>query len=454
MPTLQSVLTTLTTLLVPALSVLCVSGPVSGGGRIWERKLFGGRDTGQIVVVGDRLLVGSNGPDGGTALFCCLLADTGEVMWTMEHDRLLPPWLDNPASGIRSRPAVSGNRVVYYSNRGEIVCLDLDGFSDGEDDGIPDKRDGKTADMVWSRDLRQDFGVFKRDDASFGIPSPSPAISGDRVYCATGNGSTHGIGHCYEGGRVFVPAPQSPGCVCLSLADGSLVWKNCDGAASVVYSSSASPLVATIPNTGSGEAPKRAVLFVGGDGRLRALNDDDGTTRDSGHEWVWSWSTPVESGDSVVVCSAFPSYTTELPAIFGFGKDSLVPKWRLVDSRYCGTTVSPVVGGELVFVISTEGTLLAIDPHSGQVQWSDTVDYEAFAFPGLFVSGNRLYVPEGHDIRVYRVGRSKQYLGSVETELGQSIRGGIFVRRGILYAAGMDRVIAIDVSEEAQFTSD
>src|SRR6185295_3732359 len=48
---------------------------------------------------------------------------------------------DWPLQGICCSPLVEGDRLWFVTSRGEVRCLDVEGFHDGEDDGRPEKED-------------------------------------------------------------------------------------------------------------------------------------------------------------------------------------------------------------------------------------------------------------------------------------------------------------------------
>ena len=55
------------------------------------------------------------------------------------------------------------DRLWYVTNRSEVVCLDTDGFHDGQNDG-PIKNEPNEnldeADVVWKFDMIKTFGTF------------------------------------------------------------------------------------------------------------------------------------------------------------------------------------------------------------------------------------------------------------------------------------------------------
>ena len=60
---------------------------------------------------------------------------TASLQWQLVVPRLLGEdgYLDQPNIGFCSPPTVEGNRAYVVTNRSEVVCLDLNGQSDGND---------------------------------------------------------------------------------------------------------------------------------------------------------------------------------------------------------------------------------------------------------------------------------------------------------------------------------
>ena len=94
------------------------------------------------IVADGHVLIGTNNDrprdprhDGDRAVLMCLNEADGHLQWQFvvpkisedEHD----PYLDWPQIGFASEPTVEGDRAYVMTNRGEIVCLDMKGLSDG-----------------------------------------------------------------------------------------------------------------------------------------------------------------------------------------------------------------------------------------------------------------------------------------------------------------------------------
>ena len=206
-------------LLLPLPQILILSDPPFELSAKWKVPIGG--DVGPITVRGDSVLFGTRSRDGSQTELQCLSSFDGTLKWRIAHHRLDDQQLENSACGIKSKPCAHPLMpiVSYFSTRGELVLADLNGQSDG-DQGIAD--DGvllNGGDVLWRRDLREEFGVFKRDDLEFGSPQPSPNMFGQLVVCATGNGSTHNL-HQRKTIEPVVVAPEAPGWVAFPVVAG------------------------------------------------------------------------------------------------------------------------------------------------------------------------------------------------------------------------------------------
>ena len=110
----------------------------------WVARL-GSQTYGNPVVAGGRVWVGTNNGAGylqrypATVDLGCLLCfqeSDGRFLWQSSSEKLPSGGAqDWPLQGICCAPLVEGNRLWYVTSRGEVMCLDAEGFDDGEDDG-------------------------------------------------------------------------------------------------------------------------------------------------------------------------------------------------------------------------------------------------------------------------------------------------------------------------------
>ena len=93
---------------------------------------------------------------------------------------------DWPLQGVCSTPLVEGNRLWFVTNRGEVRCLDTEGFYDGENDG-PYKNEPNQnkdeADVIWVFDMMKELGVSPHNMSDCSVTS-----AGDMLFVCTSNG--------------------------------------------------------------------------------------------------------------------------------------------------------------------------------------------------------------------------------------------------------------------------
>ena len=106
---------------------------------------LGSQTYGNTVVAEGKVLVGTNNTAGylkrypaDTDLGCLLAFEekTGKFLWQHSSEKLPTGRVhDWPLMGICCSPLVEGGRVWFVTSRGEVKCLDVEGFYDNEDDG-------------------------------------------------------------------------------------------------------------------------------------------------------------------------------------------------------------------------------------------------------------------------------------------------------------------------------
>ncbi|MCO8122850.1 PQQ-binding-like beta-propeller repeat protein, partial [Stieleria sp. TO1_6] len=127
----------------------------------WYANL-GSQTYGNPVVADGRVFVGTNNGAGHLKRYPaqvdlgCLLAfdeKTGEFLWQHSSEKLITGRVhDWPLQGICCAPLVEGNRLWFVTNRGEVRCLDVEGFLDGEDDGPVKAETARVTDIPLASD--------------------------------------------------------------------------------------------------------------------------------------------------------------------------------------------------------------------------------------------------------------------------------------------------------------
>ena len=108
----------------------------------WSAQL-GSQTYGNPIVAGDKVFVGTNNGaeyrpkhKGDKGILLCFNAKSGDFLWQLTRDKLPTGRVNDwPLQGICSTPVIEGNRMWVVSNRCELMCLDVEGFTDGENDG-------------------------------------------------------------------------------------------------------------------------------------------------------------------------------------------------------------------------------------------------------------------------------------------------------------------------------
>ena len=201
----------------------------------WISKL-GSQSYGNTTVSNGKVYIGTNNESprdkrhiGDRGIVYCLDEKTGAFEWQLVVPKLgagkVSDW---EYLGICSSPAVEGNRVYVVANSCEILCLDTEGFKNGnqgfqgEGKFMVDK--GKSslepnnldADIIWRYDMREELGVFPHN-----IASSSILIIGDLLFCTTSNGQ--------DWSHLNIPAPLSPCIIALNKKDGTLAGEEAEG---------------------------------------------------------------------------------------------------------------------------------------------------------------------------------------------------------------------------------
>lgn len=131
----------------------------------WAARV-GSQTYGNPVVSGGRVFVGTNnsagylkryGPRVDLGCLICFDEATGEFLWQHSSEKLPTGRVhDWPLQGICCAPLVEGNRLWFVSSRGEVVCLDSEGYYDGEDDGDLKKGMARLFDIRQGADPKTD----------------------------------------------------------------------------------------------------------------------------------------------------------------------------------------------------------------------------------------------------------------------------------------------------------
>jgi outer membrane protein assembly factor BamB len=242
---------------------------------LWAVPL-GSQTYGNTSVANGKVYVGTNNgaaylrrypAEVDLGVLLCFDAKDGKFLWQDSSEKLHTGRVhDWPLMGICSSPLIEGDRVYYVTSRGEVKCLDAEGFHDGENDGSvkSEKEDGlkKTpnaewdekseADVVWVLDMMEELGVSQHNMANCSI-----AAAGDYLFVLTSNG----VDDAHE----RLPSPFAASFIAVDKRTGRVSWSDNSPGPNVLHGQWSSPAYAVID-----EVPQ--VLFAGGDGWLYSFD--------------------------------------------------------------------------------------------------------------------------------------------------------------------------------------
>ena len=144
---------------------------VDSGQHIQWSVELGSQTYGGPLIVGDKVLMGTNNQGernpavkGDQGVLMAFDRADGSFLWQITHSKLPAGRVNDwPQQGICSTPFVEGERLWYVSNRCELVCADLEGMADGENDGPftgETQTGAKDGDILWSLDMIAELTPF------------------------------------------------------------------------------------------------------------------------------------------------------------------------------------------------------------------------------------------------------------------------------------------------------
>ena len=226
----------------------------------WVGRL-GSQSYGNPVVANGKVYVGTNNGAGWIkrypssvdlgCLLCFNDAD-GKFLWQHSSEKLPTGRVhDWPMQGICATPMVEGDRLWFVTSRGEVRCLDTEGFHDGENDGpytAEVSSDKDEADVIWVLDMMKDLGVSQHNMCSCSLTA-----IGDILFVCTSNG--------VDESHINLPAPQAPSFLAVDKNTGKVLWTDASPGDNILHGQWSSPAYAVLGGT-----PQ--VMFAGGDAWL------------------------------------------------------------------------------------------------------------------------------------------------------------------------------------------
>ena len=235
---------------------------------------------GTPVVASGKVFIGTNNGRGrlkrypyDVDLGClvCFRVSDGEFLWQHSAEKLSTGRENDwEYQGLCSTPLVENDRLWLVTNRCEVICLDTEGFRDGENDGPyrdePNEHDDES-DVVWKFDMRKELGVWPHNMSSCSVTSAK-----NLIFVCTSNG--------VDESHVRVRAPKAPSFLAMDKRSGQVVWTDNSPGENILHGQWSSPAFGVL-----GGEPQ--VIFAGGDGWLRSFRADKG--HDGKPELLWEF---------------------------------------------------------------------------------------------------------------------------------------------------------------------
>jgi outer membrane protein assembly factor BamB len=454
--------------------------PASGRNIRWSAPL-GTETYATPVIARGRVLIGTNNGrprdprhTGDRSILLCLDELTGNLLWQLVLPKLTNSiYWDWPRAGICSPPTVVDNRVYLVSNRGEVLCLDLDGMANGNDGpfrdeahhcvpaGDPPIEPGPNdADILWIFDIVNECHVRQHDQAH-----ASPLVLGPFLYVNTSNG--------VDDSHKVIDAPNAPSLIALDRATGRLVAQDAEHIGPRIFHCTwSSPALAEIND-------QVDIIFCGGDGIVYAFQplptnappsspapatppslkcrwrfDPDPTApKEEVHRFNSNREISPSNIKSMPVVHANRLFITGGGDLW-WGKHQAwlqcinlaLPNtastnrllWSYPLLRHCMAT--PALYDGLAYVGDCGRRIHCIDITTGQPAWTHDVRDEIWASP-LIADGKAFFASRRGEFLAFAASRQKNLLAT--TLLGEAICGTPVAANRTLYVTTMSRLYAV-----------
>ena len=369
----------------------------------------------------------------------CFRESDGKFLWQAVADKL-DAGKDNdwPEQGICSSPAVEGKRLYYVTNRGELVCLDTEGFLDGKNDGPYQDETHKgpaDADIIWKLDMMKELGVLQHNMAN-----SSPVVWDDLVFVETSNGR--------DESSEKVPSPRAPSFLAVNKNTGKVVWQDNSPGDRILHGQWSSPALGEVNGV-------MQVFFPGGDGWLYGFNARTG-------EKLWKfdlnpkdavWPKTRNDGIATPVFHGGQVYHGHRPGsrerrgrrshvrIDPAKRGDITETGRVWHYDKIRRSISTAaVADGLVYIADFSGFLHCLDAATGKPYW--TYDMLAAVW-GSAAGGRRQGLPRRRGRRRRRAAGRQGVKKLAEINMGSAVYSTPVPANGVLYIMNRSELFAI-----------
>lgn len=452
--------------------------PETGANVKWVAQL-GSETHATPIVAGGRVFIGTNNANpldpnhkGDRGILYCLDEKTGSLCWQLVVPKLTAVprdvYLDWPNGGICSPVTVDGDRVYALSNRGEVMCLDIKGLTDGNDGPFKDEARHMTpaedaplelgpldADVLWVFDVHKEVKTYPHDATHASI-----LLDGDYLYLNTSNG----VDNTHRANR----APDAPSLIVLDKNTGRLLAVDDEKMGRLVYHCTwSSPALGEVNG-------KKLIFFGGGDGVVYAFQalksaPPAGTVKTLERVWKFDCDPQAPKSDihqyknnrkegptnikSMIVFDQGRVYVTAGGDIW-WGKEKAWLKcidasqtgditktgqmWSYAVEKHCVATPSVYKG--MVFVSDCGGFVHCVDAKTGQVHWKHDLGGEMWG--STLVADGKVYVgTRRRTFWVFDAAKEKNVRSSIR--LDSNMNATITAANSTLYVTTMRKLYAV-----------
>ncbi len=417
----------------------------SGANIRWVADL-GSQSYGNPVVANGMVFVGTNNEllrdpnqGGDRGVLMAFRESDGEFLWQQAHPKLASGRANDwPFQGVASSPLVEDGRLYYVSNRGVLLCVDVQGFRDDENDGpfTSEELTGQfDADVIWEFDMMEEVGAYPHN-----LANSSPVLWGDLIFVSTSNGQ--------DESHVNIPSPRAPSLIAVNKVTGELAWEDNSVEDRILHGQWSTPTVGMIDGV-------LQVVSAQGDGWVRGYEAETGTKLwefDSNpKDSVWPRTrneliaTPVIVGNTVYIANGQDPEHGEgvghLYAIDATHRGDITETgliWQFDDIRRSISTVAVADG--LLYIPDFSGYFHCLDAETGELYWTHDVFAAVWASP-LVADGKVYLADEDGDVVIMAHGNEAQVLA--EMNMGSAVYGTVVPAHGTLFLNNRSQLFAI-----------
>ena len=417
---------------------------------LWEIKLGTHQYTiptlenGQLFIgIDDRNLIHPTLKQSGGGILMCLEPSTGSMVWQMvipryEEGDIPPSHFNRWKCGVCSRPAIDDKYLYIVGPRGDVLCLDRFGQTDGNDGPYTDeatyleapdgyslqKNDG---DIIWEYNMVNQLKVVPHD-----VCGSTPLLVGDYVYACSSNGQ--------DNKHTYIVNPDAPALIVLNKKTGKLVAIENEGISKRTFHCNwSSPVGATIGG-------KPAVLFGGGDGILYAFEamtkdpkkpiklkniwqydccpvsyrTQDGKPQTYSHHTQKTPGGPSEiiaiptvlNGRVFVAIGQSPNHGPGQGMLSCIDVETGKKVWN--STAVDRTTGQVTVDDGLVYIGDYSGKMSCLDAATGQLYWQHNIEAGTWCASPTVADGKVYISNERNVLWIFKADQEKQLLRKVK----------------------------------------